>query len=313
MGSVPSSRASRVAVVASDDSFEAVAPLASAYERRGRAVDHVALDQFETVSDMPEVEGVLLLGNPRNAPGTALSGVSVRRADGRHVPVGWVPAVSHERLRVFAEAAAQVHDRAERPPSLMILGQRTNRYIRLSERIDVLLQDSPTKPFRWTSERVIREDMVKGFAMGLGVAMYLGHGRPAGWVGYRDVQAKHFVVGEPVAALLSLTCRTASRWKVGLSFSEQLVLDGRVAASIGAVETTKHLDNTRWAVRVVEVLKQGEPLTVGELTMKALAGNGRRPSPYRIVGDPLAPCRDHPRAQSRAVALSEERIMEEAV
>ena len=313
MGSVPGGRSGRVAIVASDDSFEAVQPLASAYKRRGLAVDHVALDRYETVSELPDVEGVLLLGNPRNAPGTALSGVSIRRPDGRHVPVGWVPAVGPERLRVFADAAARVHAREDRVPSLMILGQRSNRYIRLSERIDVLLQDSSTEAFRWTSERVIREDMVKGFAMGLGVAMYLGHGRPAGWVGYRDVQAKHFVDGEPVAALLSLTCRTASRWKVGLSFSEQLVLDGRVAASIGAVETTKHLDNTRWAVRVVEVLKQGVPLTVGELTMKALAGNGRRPSPYRIVGDPLAPCRDHPQAQNRAIALSEERIMEDAL
>jgi len=313
VGSVPSDRSGRVAIVASDGSFEAVQPLVSAYERRGLTVDHVALDHFETVRDKPDLEGVLLLGNPRNAPGTALTGVSVRGVEGRHIPVGWVPAVSPERLRVFSDAAAQVHGRDGRPPSLMILGQRSNRYIRLSERIEVLLESSSTKPFRWTSERVIREDMVKGFAMGLGVAMYLGHGRPAGWVGYRDVQAQHFVDGDPVAALLSLTCRTASRWKVGLSFSEQLVLDGRVAASIGAVETTKHLDNTRWAVRVVEVLKQGEPLTVGELTMKALAGNGRRPSPYRIVGDPLAPCRDHPQAQNRAVALSEERIMEEAI
>ena len=84
----------------------------------------------------------------------------------------------------------------------------------------------------------------EGLRLGLGVGIYFGHGRPKGWAGYHGLRASHLVeaAGEPLGALFSVTCLTANRWRVGLSFSEAVVTGGAAAAAVGAVDVVAHMD-----------------------------------------------------------------------
>ena len=92
--------------------------------------------------------------------------------------------------------------------------------------------------------------------------------------------------GEPLGALFSVTCLTANRWRVGLSFSEAVVTGGAAAAAVGAVDVVAHVDNMRWMLGLADALR------VGRVPPRAGAARGldaRGPeTPYRIVGDPLA-------------------------
>ena len=67
----------------------------------------------------------------------------------------------------------------------------------------------------------------------------------------------------PPAAVVSLTCQTASRRRTGLSFAEALPLRGVAAATLGAVSSTVHTGNARWALRIARDL--GTASTIGEL------------------------------------------------
>ena len=141
---------------------------------------------------------------------------------------------------------------------------------------------------RWTSERITRTDLVQGLRLGLGVGIYFGHGRPKGWAGYHGLRASHLVeaAGEPLGALFSVTCLTANRWRVGLSFSEAVVTGGAAAAAVGAVDVVAHMDNMRWMLGLADALRSGE----SQLGPALLAASTHAVSqtPYRIIGDPLA-------------------------
>lgn len=232
--------------------------------------------------------GVLLVGDRRRAPATVVDSPFVPDADGGWVPVGWVPLT--RGLDRFAAAAAAVSGRRD-PAPVATLGQRSARYQRLTDRFTHHLGDVDV--VRWGSERLTREDLVAGLRSGLGVAVYLGHGRPSGWAGYRGLRAAHLVpmADRPVGFLLSVTCWTASRKGVGTSFCEQVVLQGSAAASLGAVRPTLHLDNTRVVVALAHALREGAD-TAGGL-LRGMLLKGGRPLPeaatYRLCGDPLAP------------------------
>jgi hypothetical protein len=141
----------------------------------------------------------------------------------------------------------------------------------------------------------------------LGLGLYVGHGRPMGWVGYHGVRAHHFLGSEevreprrePMGAILSLCCRTASRRRVGLSYTESLPLMGVAAASFGAVKETFHSDNTRWAVGVCTALTEGAR-TVGELLVRAAPASPAALASYRLIGDPFAPLGSDDRSLRRA-------------
>ena len=188
-----------------------------------------------------------------------------------------------------------------------MLAQRSRRYRDLSRRIERLLGESgcAARPLRWTADELTRPDLVRGLSSGLSAAVYVGHGRPVGWVGYRGTRSHHLDgVAEPTAALLSLTCLTASRRRVGISFAEALVLQGAAAATFGAVCSTDHRWNARWALRLTRALANG-CTTVGELVASAEADDPAVAG-YRIVGDPAAPLVDALGAARRAEALSRE-------
>lgn len=211
-----------------------------------------------------------------------------------------VPDIGDDALRRFARAAASVHSRPGGRPSIALLAQRSPRYRDLAGRVRrVLAERTAATPVSWwTADEVVRDDLVTGLGLGLGVALYVGHGRPVGWVGYRGTRAHHFPVpAAPVGAILSLACLTASRRRTWLSFSEALVMRGCAAATLAAVGKTLHLDNVRWALRIARALGDGAA-TIGELVVLAEPPSADRS--YRILGDPLAPLRDAPGARQAA-------------
>lgn len=269
---------------------EALRPLVREHER----VRDVRIVEPGPVEELCEAaagaDGLLLVGDRRRAPRTVLPGPLLVEPSGRHVPVGWLPDLG-AALGVFAKAAARVQRRAGPAGPLAVLGQRERRYLRLAGRLEAKLSQGEGPPLPllvWTSERLTRADLVDGLRLGLGAAIYFGHGRPSGWAGYHGLRAHHLVeaAGEPLGALLSVTCLTARRHRVSLSFSEQIVAGGATAAAVGAVDVVAHLDNMRWMLGLAEALRHGET-RVGA----ALVAAAPRPvsqTPYRIVGDPLA-------------------------
>ena len=234
----------------------------------------------------------VLVAGPRNrAPSTVLPGPVVLD-DGRTVPVAWLPLVDDSSTARFAEAAATVHARAAGRRTLAVLGQRLSRYEDLAGRI-VRLASSHGPVCRWTSYDVVRDDLVAGLRRGPALAVYVGHGRSIGWVGYAGLRPHHFPAtpAAPVGAVLSLACRTASRQRTGLSFSEALVVRGIAASAVGATGPTLHTANARWALRVADGAARAA--TVGELVATAAAADPHADR-YRIVGDPTAPLLDDP-------------------
>jgi hypothetical protein len=231
-------------------------------------------------------------------------------AAGRDVPAGWLPDVGFEALDRFARAAARVVRRSSEAlvaGPLALLGEWDQRYLQLAERMEANLRAGGTLPFpvlRWTAERLTRDDLALGLRTGLGLAIYFGHGRPRGWAGYRGVRLEHLVRsnGEPLGALLSVTCLTASRWDVGLSFSEAATLAGLAAGALGAIAPVNHLDNMRWMVGLAEALRGGERL-LGPALVRAAPPEQRARQVYRILGDPLAPLVGAPAALRRAAKI----------
>jgi hypothetical protein len=290
----------RVVLVAPGRALGPLAPLIDAYQE-GRPVEVVRGEDLTGLDGHLEAaDAVLVVAAPRRSPRTVLPGVAVETAAGRRIPVGVVPNLGDDALRRFARAAASVHARPDGRPSVALLAQRSPRYRDLAGRVGrVLTERTPATPVSWwTADRLVRDDLATGLGLGLGVALYVGHGRPVGWVGYRGTRAHHLPTPEaPVGAILSLACLTASRRRTGLSFGEALVMRGCAAASLAAVKRTLHLDNARWALGIARALAEGAA-TIGELVVLAEPPAADRC--YRILGDPLAPLRDTPGARDAA-------------
>lgn len=298
-----------LAFVASRSALDALEPLRAAYARSGHVVaveePDAKAQQLGELADA--VDALLVVGPRRRSPRTALPGPVLRARGGRRVPVGWLPDAGAIALRRFALAAASVHERmGAGPPTVALLAQRSRRYRDLARRIERLLGEGEgvVRPLRWSADELLRPDLVRGLGFGLAAAVYVGHGRPVGWVGYGGTRAHHLAGGgKPLAALLSLTCLTASRRRVGLSFAESIVLGGGVASAFGAVCSTDHRWNARWALRLAGALLGG-PTTLGDL-VAAAEGNDPAVAGYRIVGDPLAPLADEQDAAARAESLTQ--------
>jgi hypothetical protein len=295
---------SHVGVAAGPRALDALEPLLRAYARSGALT---LAGEDEAADLVGEVDAVLVVGERRRSPRTAVAAPFAVRPDGRRVPVGWVPDTGWDGVRRFAAAAARIHERRSGARSVAVLAQRSRRYRDLSGRIVRLLDESEgaVRPLRWTADELGREELGRGLGYGLSAAVYVGHGRPVGWVGYAGTRAQHLAdAEEPTAAVLSLTCLTASRRRVALSFAEAIVLQGAAGAAFGAVCSTDHRWNARWALRLTRALGSG-CATVGELVLSA-EQDDPAVAGYRIVGDPVAPLRDAPGAAERAEALTRE-------
>jgi hypothetical protein len=280
-------------------SFVLAAPRAALGPLRPLLREHERLREVRVVAPGPvealreeaaDADGLLLVGDRRRAPRTALPGPFLVDPSGRAVPAGWLPDLG-SGLEAFAKAAARVQRRSGPPGPLAVLGQREPRYLQLASRLEANLCRGGEPPFpvlRWTSERITRADLVEALRLGLGIGVYFGHGRPSGWAGYHGLRARHLVevAGEPLGALFSVTCLTANRHRVGLSFSEAVVIGGAAAAAVGAVDLVAHVDNMRWMLGLAEALRSGETHLGPALV--AAATHAVSQTPYRIVGDPLA-------------------------
>ena len=300
----------RLVVVASSGAAAALRPLLRAHER-DREVEVVSSPTSGAELEELAVgsEALLVVGDRRRAPRTALPGLFVEARDGRWVPVGWLPDLGAAELERFARAAARVHRRERIPGPVALLGERQARYLRLAARMDAHLRQAGDPPFqvlRWTADRITRGDVARGLGGGLGCALYFGHGRPEGWAGYHGLRAQHLLEGprEPLGALVSVTCLTANRHRVGLSFCEAVVTGGAAAASVGAVGKVDHVDSMRWMVGLAQALLMGE-CRLGPALRRAVPPGEGPGGPYRIIGDPLAPLcgtREGARRASRVFA-----------
>ncbi len=252
-----------------------------------------------------EFDALLLAGDARRAPATVLPGPFLTDRSGRRIPAAWLPLRNAEANRRFAATAARVQRRARQQMAVALLGQWHPQYLRVTDRIATLLA-SCASTLRWTSDVIGRDDLLRALGTGLGLGFYVGHGRPSGWVGYQGVRGHHFGAAryaEPIGAMLSLCCRTASRRRIGLSYAEVLPLQGVAASSFGATSDTLHTDNTRWAIGLCDALVAGAK-TVGELVVRGAPQSASACAPYRLIGDPLAPLASARTALSDARAVT---------
>lgn len=286
----------RVTLVATREQRAALGPLVDCWTGEGSV--RLADDARDVAALAHDADAVLVVGPRARAPRTVLAGPVVTAADGRTVPVAWLPDTGRAELRRFGTCAATVHARAAARPTLAVLSQRQSRFGSLAGRLVRLAAEERDRldVRSWTAYDLHRDDLARRLARGPALGVYLGHGRPVGWVGYAGLRAGHLgrqvdPAWQPSAALFSLTCRTASRRHTGLSFAEAMPLNGVAAAALGAIGPTLHTDNARWAVRIVRLLPHAR--TVGDLVAAVAAADPAAAS-FRLVGDPTAPLHDAP-------------------
>jgi len=319
-----------VTVVADPASAEALAPLLDHW-RYGPGLrllpwGAVAGGGSRAVAALADGAGAVLVVGPRErSPRTVLPAPVLTARDGRVVPAAWLPATSAQDLARFARTAVAVHARAARaatdpdagrsapaerrtpappgaPCTLTVLGERHPRFDRLVDRIVRIggEADDGCQVQRATAYELSRDDLVDLLATGPALGLYVGHGRPVGWVGYAGTRARHLADAvsleghRPAGALVSLTCHTASRRRTGLSFAESLPLRGVAAATLGAVTSSLHTGNARWALRIARGL--GAARTIGDLVVM-IAPHDPHAATYRLLGDPTAPLLDAPAAE----------------
>ena len=302
-------RVQRLLLVAPGAQLGDLEALLQAWRARGvevivHAYDRAMPTADRLLDDHDDLDAVLLAGDARRAPATVLPGPFLIDRRGQRVPAAWLPLRDAATNRHFAATAARVQRRARQLVAVALLGQWHPRYLRITDRMESLL-DARARTLRWTSDVIGRDDMVRALGTGLGLGLYVGHGRPSGWVGYQGVRRHHFespTGSEPLGALLSLCCRTASRRRIGLSYAEALPLQGVTAACFGATSDTLHTDNTRWAIGLCDALAAGAD-TVGALVVRAAPSSASACAPYRLIGDPLAPLASACAAVSEAQAV----------
>jgi hypothetical protein len=305
------SRGLEIGVLAPSAAMASLDELVAAYGAAGHSVLRMPMDRSppsaaELRARARDVDALLVVGDRRRSPRTAVPGPVLDAGGGRRVPVGWLPDVGAPVLARFARAAARVH-RRDGGRSVAVLGQWQPQYLRLADRIERLLGEGEhgIRTFKWTSDLVVRDDLLRGLGSGLSAAIYVGHGRPIGWVGYRGLRAHHMegIGGEPLGLVLSVCCVTASRRRTGLSFAESIPLSGVAGAALAAVADTLHTWNTRLVVRLVGAIRARAP-NIGALVLAALEPSPEILSEYRILGDPVAPLSAASGAEAFAAAVA---------
>ena len=181
----------RILIIAPEAHFRALGALTTAYQKVGIEVEHLPYaeqipTEEEWIAAANAADALLLVAPSRRAPRTLLRGPVVQRADGRNISHRFVDSQTAGRIGALCRGSRHraVAGKGNSPP-LALLAQRHRRYKRLSDRIDDLLKnkqkDFPV--FNWTSDVVIREEMLEGLGAGLGTAIYLGHWPADGLVG----------------------------------------------------------------------------------------------------------------------------------
>ena len=285
---------------------------------------HLQLQQIphETIND---AASLLIIGDPRRSPRTALPGIYVRAANGRRIPTGWLPDIG-DRLSDYARAAAEVQLRkipGARPrqsevqlrhtathlpnePHLhqindaqlratnsatsgpfVLLGEFSPRALQWAEWFSAELPNHPI--FQWTAERITRPNLRAGLRFGAGAAFYFGHGTPNGWFGYGGFDKSDAIAsrGRPIGCIISFSCSVARRPAQSLSFCEDLVLSGLCAAAIGSTRLSLHHRNVEWSLALAQILRRRRATTLCDLLTDPAIPLPALNS-YRILGDPMA-------------------------
>ena len=294
--------------IAPQNAWADFAVLLDAYREQEIDVKPLLYERFTPnavieAGSLTDLDAVLLAGPARYAPSTVLPAPFLPNGSGRIIPAAWLPIKHSVSNRRFAAVAARVHQRSRQLTTVALLGQRHPRYLHLADRLETLL-DTTVHLFRWTGEVIGQAELVDALGTGLGLALYVGHGRPIGWAGYYGLRSRHFdnFAGEPLGGVLSLCCRTASRRHTSLSYAESLPLMGVTAASFGATADTRHTDNTRWAIRICDTLAAGVT-SIGELIVRSAPPQPSASASYRLIGDPLAPLNAEAVGATRAAAI----------
>lgn len=143
-----------------------------------------------------------------------------------------------------------------------------------------------------------RETVCRLLAEGPRSAIYIGHGRPQGWSGYRGLRLHHLQAvarKRPIGTVLALACSNLKRRGAEPGFGQQLVLTGAARAFFGAIDNVRIRPFTRIAESIHEAIAARRRLTIGEL-LADLDARFRSDrdlqsawSKLRLVGDPLQP------------------------
>jgi hypothetical protein len=250
---------------------------------------------------------LLIIGDPRRSPRTALPGIFVRAANGRRIPTGWLPDAG-DRLTDYAHAAAEVQLRTipepprqkeeqhpttdSAPGPFLLLGEFSPRALQWAEWFSDELPNQ-SAIFQWTAERITRPNLISGLRFGAGAAFYFGHGTPNGWFGYGGFDKSDAIAsrGRPLGCIISFSCSVARRPNQSpaqsLSFCEELVLSGLCAAAIGSTRLSLHHRNVEWSLAFAQILHRRRATTLCDLL-----SDPALPLPalnsYRILGDPMA-------------------------
>lgn len=249
------------------------------------------IDKRYLASKKKSFNAILLLYPSRRAPSTVISSPFVE-INNKKVLLSVLPIKNKESINKFYKTLQTVHSRKNENLCLAVLAQRQYKYMNVANRVETVLRRHNKKSVvRWSSDQVYKKDMLEGLSSGAGCAIYMGHGRPIGWVGYYGTRLHDFENAEsfePMGGIFSLTCLTASRKRTGLSFSEGLVTKGFALAAFGAVKKTLHLGNTRWAISICQTLAEGAR-TVYDVILNSAPLDEESYKDYRLIGDPFAP------------------------
>jgi hypothetical protein len=205
---------------------------------------HLQLQSQTPQLPINDAASLLIIGDPRRSPRTALPGIFVRATNGRRVPTGWLPNVG-DRLSDYARAAAEVQLRTIPEPlcqneehicpiqdahlhqipdpklrqvstaalgPFVLLGEFTPRALQWAEWFsDELAQHSAI--FQWTAERITRPNLVAGLRFGAAAVFYFGHGTPNGWFGYGGFDKSDALAASdrPIGCIISFSCSVARR------------------------------------------------------------------------------------------------------
>lgn len=235
------------------------------------------------------VDVFVLLGFSRQAPSKVLPGLGLRDEEGRFV-VGSLLPVTRRTALAFCSAAMRVEERQESSCALgpaLFLGEWEKRARKMAERSTRCFGKSCIASFEWSADRLTRGALRHGLACGAGFAFYYGHGRSVGWAAYHGFRARHLPdsIADPLGAVLSITCSTASRGGSGLSFSERLISQGVAGASLGATRKTRHLSNAYLASSMCEAIAGGAE-RLHDVIREAGLPEELFFGVYRIFGDP---------------------------
>lgn len=272
-------------------------PLIEAHRRRRPVRVLTALEEVGGALD--HAAAVLMVGGVRKTPGRALKGVFLTAPNGARVAAGWLPDAG-ARLGAYARAAAKALERDGRGPAV-VLGEYDQRALALADRlIAALSRAAPT--FNWTAQRLTQAGLSDALGCGPGIALYVGHALAGGWAGYGGFGCRALAgapAGNPIGALMSISCSAASRPRRGLSFCEEAALGGVCIAALGARGRTLHAENAELALALARALKNLCVTTLAALLLAAPAPAGALDR-YRIVGDPLAPLAGAPGCEAAA-------------